>query len=360
MTRLPALDGWRGVAICVVLCCHIRWTNPAMQKLAPYGALGVHLFFALSGFLITTRLIEERETFGIVRWSNFFRRRSFRILPPALCYLAVVAVLGFVAGVIPLDWWQLQACLLFYRNYVVPPPAESWYTGHYWSLAVEEQFYLLWPMVLALVGFERGLRTAAGLAVATAVWRALDQHFGWVARAFPQFKGYALRTDYLLDGLLWGCVLAFLWRHAGVRRRLAHWGGSALCAGALAAIAALMYWTPPGYLALLPVCMALLPASTIAAPRSIAGRILESPPLVFTGRISYSLYLWQQLFLPWEGLPFAFGAAQQIPWNLVFSVAVAGASYRLIERPFIALGRRFEQRDSHAARHSVAQPGRPG
>ena len=99
--HLPTLDGWRGVAILLVVCCHIRWPWAAAESLAPYGALGVHVFFALSGFLITTRLLEEYARSGDIAWGNFYIRRIFRILPPAFACLAILALLGFVLHLIP-------------------------------------------------------------------------------------------------------------------------------------------------------------------------------------------------------------------------------------------------------------------
>jgi peptidoglycan/LPS O-acetylase OafA/YrhL len=96
-------------------------------------------------------------------------------------------------------------------------------------------------------------------------------------------------------------------------------------------------WTPPGYLTMIAVSMALLPAATVARPRSWAGRILEVPLLAWIGRMSYSLYIWQQLFLP----PRAMGGWQRAPWNLAAIFACAAISYYWVERPAIAFGKRL-------------------
>jgi peptidoglycan/LPS O-acetylase OafA/YrhL len=197
---LPTLDGWRAVAILAVLCCHAGWPTAA---LAPYGAMGVSVFFALSGFLITRRLMDERR----IDLKDFYRRRAFRILPPIVVYLAVVAVLGLGLRVIPMDRSQLLASLFFYRNYLTPPVSQGWYTGHFWSLAVEEHFYLVWPVLLSIVGFRRARWVAPALALAVAVWRVVDGRFAWVGRLNPLLRGSLARTDYRLDALLFGCAL---------------------------------------------------------------------------------------------------------------------------------------------------------
>jgi peptidoglycan/LPS O-acetylase OafA/YrhL len=334
---LPTLDGWRCVAITAVLCCHIHWPSETLLRLAPNGALGVHLFFALSGFLITTRILEENLKYGRVSWANFYIRRCFRILPPALLYLAFAGAMGLWLGLIPMDWAQLRAAAFFYRNYAALPTAQSWYTGHFWSLAVEEHFYLLWPLILATFGLRRGIWVAPLSAGAVVVWRALDVKFAWIAMLDPPLRDAVGRTDYRLDGLFWGCALALVWQRPGFRAWLARIAGTPLCLGAIFGIAACVYWHPAGYLVLLPILMAILPASTAGLPSSRVGQLLEWRPLRWVGRISYSLYLWQQLFLPFEHAAWF----QKLPLNVALAFLAASASYYLVERPGIAFGKRL-------------------
>jgi peptidoglycan/LPS O-acetylase OafA/YrhL len=325
---LPTLDGWRAVAILAVLCCHAGWPTPA---LAPYGAMGVSVFFALSGFLITRRLMDE----GRIDLAGFYRRRAFRILPPIVVYLAVVAVLGLWLGVIPTDAGQLLGSLFFYRNYLTPPVAQGWYTGHFWSLAVEEHFYLLWPALLCAAGFRRARWIAPALVVAVALWRFEDVRYDWIGRLNPWLRGSLARTDYRLDTLLCGCALALIWDDARVKALFHRIGGTALAVAAGIAAVACQVWQPPGYLAIVAVLMALLPAATVAKPASWAGRILEVPLLGWIGRMSYSLYIWQQLFLA----PHPVAGWQHAPWNLADAFLCAAASYYFVERPAIAFGR---------------------
>lgn len=327
---LPTLDGWRAVAIIAVLCCHAGWPTPA---LAPYGAMGVSVFFALSGFLITRRLMEERR----IDLAGFYRRRAFRILPPIAVYLVVVALLGLGLRVIPMDPGQLWASLFFYRNYLTAPVSRGWYTGHFWSLAVEEHFYLFWPALLWVVGLRRARVLAPALALAVAVWRVADSRFDWIGRLNPALRGSLARTDYRLDILLFGCAAALVWDDARVQALLKRFGGTALAVAAAVVAVCCQVWTPPGYLTTVAVLMALLPAATVAKPGSWAGRILEIPLLAWMGRLSYSLYVWQQLFLP----PRAVGMWQEAPWRLAAVFACAAASYYWVERPAIAFGRQL-------------------
>ncbi len=207
---IPTLDGWRAVAIAMVLFCHVRLPGNVLADVSPYGALGVDLFFAISGFLITSRLIDENRIEGGISLKAFYVRRFFRIIPPAFAYLACAAVLGLVLGWIPMNLGQLAASACFYRNYYSMGVDHSWYTGHFWSLAVEEHFYLLWPALLVWFGVKRGRLLAPALACGVAIWRALDSHFAWVAMIALPLKDSVARTDYRLDGLLWGCALAFV------------------------------------------------------------------------------------------------------------------------------------------------------
>ncbi len=336
---LPTLDGWRAIAICMVLFAHLRLPGNALSWLAPYGALGVHLFFAISGFLITYRLLEEEHASGRVSLRSFYLRRAFRILPAAGLYLLVVAGLGFLAGWIPVDRSQLLASAFFYRNYLVQPPAQSWYTGHYWSLSVEEHFYLLWPAVLIAIASRHRRWVVPALAVGFAAWRALDTQFQWVAASHPALKDLVERTDYRMDALLWGCSAALLWQSGVPRHWLARRGHYAFLPIAIMALC--LIFEPPAYIALLALLMPLPVLLTAANPDGRMARFLESPFLVWFGRLSYSVYLWQMLFLPTYGIPISLGLAQRFPWNLFLVAITASASYYLIERPARRFGRRF-------------------
>jgi peptidoglycan/LPS O-acetylase OafA/YrhL len=314
------------------------------------GNWGVQLFFALSGFLITSRLLEEYDQAGHIRWGDFYLRRAFRILPPAFFTLSVLAALGLGLHLIPMSAHQLLASVFFYRNYAADP---GWYTAHFWSLAVEEQFYLLWPAVLCLVGVARGARAAVTLACAAAVWRLLDTHFDWIAHFQPLLRGDFHRTDYCIGQLFWGCGVAFLWRSKAGRQGLQRVVRSYWAAGVIAAQAMLLAFKPMGYQAGVEVLMALLPLVTVADPKGLVSRILETRVLVWIGHLSYSLYLWQQLFLQ-SGIPQqALGMAPGLICNVGLTFLAASFSYYFVERPFIQLGRRLQRRSSSRRKVSL-------
>ncbi len=333
---LPTLDGWRAIAITLVLFAHVRLPGNALQQISPYGAMGVHLFFAISGFLITNRLLEEGTSLRA-----FYIRRAFRILPAAFLYLAVLCALGLAGAWIPLNAGQIMASLFFYRNYYVLPAAQGWYTGHYWSLSVEEHFYLLWPALLLWLGTRRARWAAPALACVFALWRGLDTQFGWVAAWNPAWKDLVERTDYRLDGLFWGCAAALLWDWRPARKWLATRSRDEYALITVAVIVLLLVLQPPGFVAMFAFLMPLPLLFTVARPQGWLGRLLESRPAAWFGRISYSVYLWQMLFLVTYGIPLSLGWAQQFPVNLVLILVPACASYYLVERPLRRRGRQL-------------------
>jgi peptidoglycan/LPS O-acetylase OafA/YrhL len=348
---LPTLDGWRALAIIGVLVCHAA-DAPLLAREGPggfwhvltrYGAEGVSFFFGLSGFLITYRLLQERQRRGVINLKQFYWRRLFRILPACLAYLLVVtALVG--AGLLVIHPDDLWSTFLFYRNYLVGQGDGSWYTGHFWTLAIEEHFYLLWPGLLVLIGSRRALWASAALAVGVAFWRWIEIRFHPTASVLPELV-LSVRTDIRIDGLLWGAFAALL-LHDPVRERwLRQLFSSRLTWGALVLGAAIclkgsllpfngMWWA-----LLIPFFM----VGTVLHPTGLLGRLLESPAFTWVGRLSYSLYLWQQLFLVGarEARPLPFGALQELPLNLAAAFACAALSYYGLEKPLVNLGKRL-------------------
>jgi peptidoglycan/LPS O-acetylase OafA/YrhL len=250
--------------------------------------------------------------------------------------LAAIGILGLGFHLIPLTGLQLAGSALFFRNYLAPT-SESWYTIHFWSLSVEEHFYLLWPLLLYAAGFRRARFLAPLLALGVGTWRALDGRYEWVARLDPVLKDNVRRTDYRLDILLCGCAVALLWTQPTFKRMLRRIAGTPFVVAILGATAACLYWQPPAYLTMLAILMALLPAATVARPDAFIGRVLELRALRWIGGISYSLYLWQELFFP--GIQPTLGWIQVSPWNVFAALFAATLSYYLVERPCIAYGK---------------------
>lgn len=212
---IPTLDGWRAVAISLVIVSHgLTDTFPAVTKL---GALGVSLFFALSGYLICTLLLIEREETGTISLKAFYRRRFFRIIPPALTYLVVLGLLG-AFGVVALRKGELFSAF-YAANYF---HARSWFTEHYWSLSMEEHFYLFWPAILMLAGPRKARVVALVILGALLVYRP------WGERIFDA-SSYQ-HTDMRLDAFLLPCVLAILLRQPAWRERFVNLLRPWLCA----------------------------------------------------------------------------------------------------------------------------------
>ncbi len=354
---IPTLDGWCAVAILAVMASHSAselfgpagiLPSPAIFAASHQGARGVDLFFGLSGFLICSRLISEHRRTGKVSLAGFYVRRFFRIFPPYYAYLAVVAALG-VAGILAIEVPEILSCVFFCRNYY-RPASYGPYTAHFWTLAVEEHFYLLWPglfVVLISAGGPKVARRFAFFAsLLIAGWRAVDSRYQLFARYVPiNTPGTYFRTDARLDALLLGCWIALLVAEPAWRERLARWLSPAawtLLASAFfgSILAGLEVPMISLYVALLvPVIL----VGTALHPESWAGRLLEIPALRWIGRLSYSLYLWQQLFLTgWFQSP-AF-PIQRLPFNWIASFACAVASFYLVERPMIRLGHRIAAR----------------
>lgn len=330
---IPTLDGLRAVAILLVIFSHFfdRNTSPLLVYL---GHVGVLIFFALSGYLITTRLLEEFYATGRISLRNFYLRRVFRILPPALFYLGIVSILTSL-GVVVCSWSAIRSAVLLYCNYAAPSGA-GWKIGHFWSLSVEEHFYLFWPCLLILFGVRKGWRTAVFLAAGVSVWRVLDDRYDFIVRAFhAPFLGHnGFRTDVIADTLLWGCCLAFFFRPP-LRYSLSSIRSTILAITSATALVVLVCWQLNHTTFLAHIMPTILLGAVVAAPQAPIGRFLELPPLRFIGKLSYSLYIWQQFFIGGSGwhLP--------LPLNLVAILGCAYFSYTIVEQPSIRFGRRF-------------------
>jgi peptidoglycan/LPS O-acetylase OafA/YrhL len=354
--RIPTLDGWRAVAILLVLFDHgaDAWLHAGLALTGhagafasdsyawlkdPIGRAGVHLFFALSGYLITRRLLEEESRFGVISVGGFYLRRLLRIQPAAIVFLLVVGALG-LAGVLAVSGPGWVAALLAYANFAMG--SQTWYTGHFWSLAVEEHFYLLWPLVFVLLGPRRRLAGSLAIVLLLGVW------LGIVVRYHVAYSPYMwVRSDIEGSWVMWGCVAALAQASpAGARLiGLLSRPGISLVALPLAAFTVLysdLDWKIVyGATVLTAAATPLLLIGTMRRPRGWLGAVLELQPLAWLGRISYSVYLWQAIFFVWDDERSAvLGALQSPPWRFMLTLACAAGSYYGIEKPVIRLGAR--------------------
>jgi peptidoglycan/LPS O-acetylase OafA/YrhL len=332
---IATLDGWRAIAVLLVIAAHasrlMRETHTSigahLASFFEHGGFGVDIFFALSGYLICTLLLREQDRNSIDLW-GFYRRRFFRIVPPMAAYLAAVIALGLL-GLVKVSQPEIAAVLLFCRNYV----GGAWYTGHFWSLGVEEHFYIVVPLILAFCS----LRNALKIAFATALGCAVIRFIEWKYSTGMEVE---FRTEARFDTLMYGAIVAIALHTPAWR----DWIGRRLTlpvAAALLAVALILLVSVPAMPARRTVVALTLPilvAYTVLSPRSIVGRLLETGWLRYIGRLSYSLYLWQMLFfVPRNEL----GWIQSFPGALLATAVCAIGSYYLVEQPAIAFGRRL-------------------
>ncbi len=332
---LPTLDGWRALAIVSVILFHSRVYRFGPLSTAPFahfGRFGVQLFFGISGLLICTRLLEEERLTGKLNLRNFYIRRTLRIQPAALLMLWVLALLMAFNAVTP-GWACVAASLAEVRNYLPahPAPTPDMITAHFWSLSVEEHFYLLFPAFLLLCKRNRGrwLLLATGLDV---LW-AITAHF-----LFHEPEWAIHQTDRCLSFLTLPAAVAVLLQDKRARgwltRALQPWPVLLFCT---ALLVSLRLGSPLTVLA--PIALI---ASTLLHPGSQLSRWLELAPLRFIGRISFGLYLWQSLFFTGRFLKVnPLGVLGDAPWNFLMTGALAIASYYLVEKPCMRLGHKL-------------------
>lgn len=337
---IPTLDGWRGLSVIGVILFHGRpgffADDTLAARLAAHGNIGVDVFFAISGFLICGLLVEEYQRTGDISLRRFYIRRCFRVLPPY--YVALGAICAFsLLGVIPVNHTLLPSCLLFYRNYMPLGIDEhgGFYTAHFWSLAVEEHFYLLWPVLLFVLKPRRAAKAALLISLLVFGWREL------VVYHWPT-ANFATRTDMRIDALLWGCLAALYFPE--IKRFFERVQFSELWLPIAAVVLILEKIQPPGLTLLREILLPALILSTVLQPASLLGQILEWRILRWIGTISYSLYLWQELFLPELASTTAkgaFGHFQHWPANVLAMLLCATLSRYLIEIPMTRLGHRL-------------------
>ncbi len=347
--RQRALDGIRAVAIALVFAEHFGGFLP--------GTVGVDVFFVLSGYLITGLLIAEYDRSGRVRFRSFYRRRALRLMP---AYLAMLALTVVAAGTVGSEQSgslvrQGLARSLTYTSNIATAihrwDAESPRLWEFtWSLAAEEQFYLLWPVLLVL-----GLRLARGdrarLRLAGITMAGFLASVAWtyhLAAGHAAVMRVSVAPDTRSGALLVGCAVA-LWQSVPRAASLPSWAVALSRWGGLG-LATLVLWRFPrdnayGQAWLSPVmavatALVIVAVTTPSRRRSLASSVLKLRPVAFVGKLSYSLYLYNVLAL------LLFEHAERLGWIRVeaayrpvaaalMALALAFGSYRWIEQPFL-------------------------
>jgi len=334
-SHLPGLDGLRMVAVFLVVFYHFGFV-------AVPGEHGVLAFFVLSGFLITWLLLKEEEQFGSISLNLFYARRALRIFPAFYCYWLLLTGYLIIRDK-PIVWEQALSSLVYVNNYyqaLLGDPNTSY--SHTWSLAIEEQFYLLWPFCFIALGFTRW-RIAFLTALIVGIWI----YRGVLEYMSPANQGYIYEAfDTRADHLGIGCLLAVLLhsgRMGGLWRRLCTIPVSLVTLALLAVSVALyqIYGWPyrdvVGF-ALDPLLVAVLIVQVISLRNSWLWSWLNWRWMTYLGALSYSIYLYHQVGV---GLGEKIFAAYSLPLPIVGAltvlIAVAACSYHLVERPFLRL-----------------------
>ena len=365
--RLPSLDGLRAIAILFVLGGHFQYAagfpsgKLSLVTLALDGELGVRIFFVISGFIITRLLLEESREFGSVSLRLFYIRRALRILPIYLAYLAVLALLSLAGRYAdsPSSW---LGCLTFTRNLIGRGDSA---TEHFWSLAVEEQFYFCWPILFFLLRLDK------------------RRSFAWIILIAVSVAAIVVRDSYNAGGLFKGVANCFL----GARSLLRYADSIAIgCCGGVAhasfaefpkrrlaatwsLVAALLFATEQLYCkvssapvssifpqnlisAVMPAAQALtltaLVLCTLSSPKGPIYLLLNSKLMVRIGVLSYSLYVWHFIFLKafapnaWP-YPWIYGWA--VWW--IPAVAVSILSWEFLETPILRLRKAFRRKSGN-------------
>lgn len=359
--RIPSLDGLRAVSIAFVLFAHLAGTRnfPVSEAVGNFwglGEFGVRVFFVISGFLITGLLLNELDRSGRISLSRFYFRRTLRIFPP---YYALLAAIFLAAsyGALTLAPHDVAHTLTYTSNYY---SGRSWFVGHTWSLSVEEQFYLLWPAVLIVLGRRKGLIAAAIFALACPVMRLIEWELFRSMSA-----GIGTRFETIADAIAAGCLLAGLRPrlHALAEYRRFLESPAFIAVPVVTLLANLTHDHPVVYfgagMTVTNLGIALSIDWCVTNSRGLIGSVLNARPLVVVGWLSYSLYLWQQPFLDRTSS----SPLTAFPLNLLLAVSLAILSYVAVERPALRLrrnlerGRRANAGAAVAAATEIAVPG---
>jgi peptidoglycan/LPS O-acetylase OafA/YrhL len=351
---LAELDGLRGIAVLSVMIFH--------SGVLVGGWLGVDVFFVLSGFLITRLLVGEYDRTGRINLGYFYARRALRLLPALVTLVTVLALVLLVTTGREYRSYLLlyvSAVLFYFANWVEPFGFPlGWGFGHTWSLAIEEQFYLLWPLVLlTLLRFVRRRLVIAFIvpcaALGVVAYRALLTRAG--SSPLRLFEG----SDTHADPLLIGCALALLtfWDllpGGHVARQTSRWLAGLSMVGLVGLF--LRARLPVDYVeygasTAAAVCTALI-ITDLLGPNSLLAPALRNGLLVRTGRISYGLYLWHYPIFFALGIQ-TYGSVSAPGTIAAGWVGTAGAalvSFYVIESPALRLKARFAPSRSVATR----------
>jgi peptidoglycan/LPS O-acetylase OafA/YrhL len=357
--HIDSLDGLRGIAILLVFLFHYlpRNAHNPLSWLASLGWTGVDLFFVLSGFLITGILYDTRRASNFI--TAFYARRALRLLPAYLLAVGLVLFVAFICRV-PTSWKAIPF-FIYGANIMLPlkdgaPDFSPYFScTHFWSLALEEQFYSLWPLVVLFVPRRRALiKICVGGIFGALLFRLTLTHLG--ASTWLLYAELPARMDALLVGGILALVLRGSRKELFLGRMVVYplMGSCCLVLIVLFARVRSLYFTSSamtswGYSVIAGVYACVLARALV--PGTLVSRIGRTPVLRFFGKYSYGLYIWHQLpspiFILWQPWftrtihPLLLGQVVYATVMLGLSTAMALLSYRFLELPFLRLKSRF-------------------
>ncbi|HTI90823.1 MAG TPA: acyltransferase [Puia sp.] len=344
---IPSLNGLRALSIFSVLLVHINiqeFSNAYRVPLLGDRELGVNVFFILSGFLITTLLLQEEKLMGAISLKDFYLRRVFRIFPVYYVLLLVYLVLQ-LAGILHFKptSWLTSLTYTKYFNW-----SNDWESAHLWSLSVEEHFYLIWPFIFKYFRRYRVSFAWAMILLVPILRIVYIKH--------PVDFMNPLTIFQKGDALMWGCIFAIYRKQIDARISKIPF----IFAGILLLLLCLdrsasksmpleiYQWTVVPFLkttgTIGDLAVGALILSSISRTQTVWYQLLNLSFMNYIGKLSYSLYIWQQLFFS-----HAVGLFGRLPLNLLLIFAVANISYYFIEKPFLRLKGRREVRTHPAS-----------
>jgi peptidoglycan/LPS O-acetylase OafA/YrhL len=341
----PGLDGLRGISILMVIGIHIliaRQNNNVWLNSIFNGTLGVTIFFNISGFIITTLLLKEFISTGTINLKDFYLRRAFRIFPVAYLFLLVLGILSLI-----LHDSEAPGAFLIAALYVKNIFTSGGATAHFWSLSVEEQFYFMFPVIL-----KKNLKTYLTLCLTLVLLiipacTIIYFHVPSIAHNNWFFIPYALIRD--LTGILIGSIFSILvFYKSSIFQKLSNPHLSVILLIGII----LLNSTHPAFGryqrfvysgVITSILISTLIATNIFKTNNYFHFFLNNPLSIYLGKLSYSLYIWQQIFtvdILWKGQSSLSGS---LLFNLVLLLIVANLSYYFFEKPIIKFKNRFRK-----------------
>jgi peptidoglycan/LPS O-acetylase OafA/YrhL len=338
--KFPSLDGMRAICIGLVVLAHLSNAYPLNDSMRTIfrqiGILGVQVFFVISGFLITTLLLKEKINTGNISLRSFYIRRGLRILPVAFLYLICMFVLNRIFQLnIPAA--SFIGAVFFLSN--LARFHGGWYTDHYWSLSIEEQYYLVFPLML------KKFTAKIHWAILFFIFFIILLRIIAYSQRFPdwpwlQTLGWLI---YQSDGVLTGSLLSVL-----CFRNIIPFNFLIRYSLIFSLILPFLIWAFHanllGYGAINPFIACLLISifllCNIIKQGTVFYNFLNNKHIMFIGKLSFSIYIWQQFFTSTDG---RFGRFARLPINIIMIAVVSYCSYFFFEKKFLKIKDKFKR-----------------